>query len=38
MDTSQTTIQQLFYKQIQNLTQKTIKNESLDLQFSDRWI
>lgn len=38
MDTSQTTIQQLFYKQIENLTKKTIKNESLDLQFSDRWI
>ncbi len=38
MDTSQQTIKQLFYRQIRDLTIKSIKNESLDLQFSDKWI
>lgn len=35
MDLSQNTIRELFYKQVRNLTLKSI--DSFDLQFSDRW-
>ena len=38
MDTSHATIEKLFYKQMRNLTQRSIRNESLDFQFSDRWM
>jgi hypothetical protein len=36
VDLSNDTIQQLFYKQIKNLTQRT--TDSFEIQFSDRWI
>lgn len=38
MDTSTSTIRNLFYKQIRNLTYKTCELDSFDIQFSDRWL
>lgn len=38
MDITQPTIRQLFYRQIEDLTSRSIRNKSLDLQFSDRWM
>lgn len=36
MDLSNETIKELFYKQIRNLTLRTI--DSFDFQFSDKWL
>ena len=40
MDTSTETIKNLFYKQIKDLTAKTVneKMRTFDVQFSDRWV
>jgi hypothetical protein len=38
MDVSKKTIENLFYRQIRDLTTRTNKMASFDMQFSDRWI
>tara|TARA_Y100000034_G_C6702871_1_gene310079 strand:+ start:538 stop:666 length:129 start_codon:yes stop_codon:yes gene_type:complete len=38
VDLSTGTIQDLFMKQITDLTKKTAAMESFDVQFSDRWL
>ena len=38
MDLTQKTIQDLFYRQISKLTQKSARYDSLDVQFSDKWL
>ena len=38
VDLTNSKIKELFNKQIKELTKKTLAAESLDFQFSDRWI
>jgi len=38
MDVTQQTIKDLFYKQVREMTKKSAKQHSFDLQFSDQWI
>ena len=37
-DTSLSTIKELFYRQIKELTLRTCKADTFDIQFSDRWL
>ena len=38
MRTDKETIKRLFYEQIKDLTMRTSKINSFDMQFSDRWL